>query len=150
MNRWIMSALLALGIGVTAAWADDEEKKNDKSAARNGVIVEVDAAKSTVVIKVDRTAPVMPLAVNAAITIDGKPAALADLKPGMPITFTMSADNKLVAAIDAAPNIAVGNTVKRAKEAPAPRRPEEAPAPKKPEGKEAPAPKKPEGKEAQG
>jgi hypothetical protein len=69
------------------------------------------------------------------VTLDEKPAQLADLKEGMPLALKLSADNKTVIGIEAGAKVLIRG------------KPEgkEAPAPKRPEGKQAPAPKRPEG-----
>jgi hypothetical protein len=90
---------LALGLAVLVASAAAQEKdrgsKPVKPKTHNGVLVKVDADKGLLVVRDRRMLKhEHNVAPDADITCDGKKCKLADLKPGLRITVTLSSTEK--------------------------------------------------------
>jgi hypothetical protein len=71
------------------------------------VVKAVDPAKNTITIDEDKSPPevagvTFPLAKNAFITVDSKPAKLAEIPPGALVNLTLSVDRKTARVIQAA------------------------------------------------
>jgi hypothetical protein len=61
----------------------------------HGIVVGVDARRHTLTLNVKNThlsVPDVPVAAQAKITVGGKDATLADLKPGMSVVLQMTAE----------------------------------------------------------
>lgn len=92
---FVLTAVVALAVGVNQAWAADEESEAPVGT-HQGKVVKVDGAKLTMSDK-DGKQHTHAVPAGAQIVIDGKAAKLADLKAGQTIKVTAEKkDNKNV------------------------------------------------------